>query len=484
MRRARRLLPIVAGAALATTLVGCPVNPATGKRQLILISQGTEIEMGREGAKQVEAALGLYDDPDLQAYVSEVGEALAARSEKPDLPWSFKVIDDPVVNAFALPGGFIFVTRGILGYFNSEAELAAVLGHEIGHVTARHSAEQISRAQLTQLGLGVGSVFMPEIQRYSDLLDLGVGLLFLKFSRDDERQADELGLRYMSRGGYDPDEMTDVFAMLGRVSEASGGGSVPGWLSTHPQPEEREERIKRLIAEAGYATDGAVGRERYLERIDGLVFGENARNGFFRGATFLHPDLRFRLEFPEGWRTQNMAQAVAALSPDKDAAMQLTLAQEGSIDVAAERFLSQSGLRRGDRWRAPVNGLPALWSYFAATTQRGGELRGLVVFIAYGGRVYQILGYTTASRMATYDPVFRSALGSFDELRDPSALNVQPKRIEIVRLERPMALAEFARRYPSTVDLSVLALINGVEEDGTLPAGLAKRVVGGRVPGE
>jgi predicted Zn-dependent protease len=153
MRRFRAL-PALALATL--TLTACPVNPATGERQLMLISEAQEIEMGRQGAQQVEVSLGLYDNPDLQEYVSQVGLDLAANSEKPDLPWSFKIVDDLVVNAFALPGGFIFVTRGILTHFNSEAELAGVLGHEIGHVTARHSAEQISRAQAAQLGVGVG----------------------------------------------------------------------------------------------------------------------------------------------------------------------------------------------------------------------------------------------------------------------------------------------------------------------------------------
>jgi predicted Zn-dependent protease len=139
----RTLRPLPAVALLALSVVSCPVNPATGERQLILVSERQEIEMGREGAKQVEALIGLYDDPDLQAYVDQIGQELAAKSERPGLPWSFKVVDDPVVNAFALPGGFIYVTRGILGHFNSEAELAAVVGHEIGHVTARHSAPQV-----------------------------------------------------------------------------------------------------------------------------------------------------------------------------------------------------------------------------------------------------------------------------------------------------------------------------------------------------
>ncbi len=481
-RKRSKLIPLTLVALLAPGLVGCPVNPATGERQLILISEGSEIALGRQGAQQVDASIGLYDDADLQSYVSEIGLALAARSERPDLPWSFKVADDPVVNAFALPGGFIYVTRGILAYFNSEAELAAVLGHEIGHVTARHSAEQLSRAQMAQLGLGLGSVFVPEIAAASDYLGLGLGLMFLKFGRDDERQADDLGLRYMMRGNYEPDEMADVFNMLGRVTASAGGSSIPAWLSTHPDPGEREARISSAIAAAGGSPGGTVARDRYMQRIDGIVFGENPRNGFFRDGLFLHPDLQFQIEFPSGWKTQNMAQAVAGLSPKQDAVIQLSLAEGSSASEAAQKFLSQSGISVGSTSSNPVNGLPARWAEFGAKSQSG-DLRGLVVFLEYRDIVYQILGYTVASRMGSYEETFRRTLGSFDRLYDREALAVQPKRIDLVRLDRAMSLERFAERYPSTVPVATLALINGVEEGGTLAAGrMAKRVVGGTLP--
>jgi predicted Zn-dependent protease len=477
MRIARLFLPL-----LAATLVGCPVNPATGERQLILISESQEIEMGRQGSQQVEAVMGLYDDPELQEYVSEIGQELAAESEKPGLPWSFKVVDDDVVNAFALPGGFIFVTRGILAHFNSEAELAGVLGHEIGHVTARHSAEQISRAQVAQLGLVAGTVFVPEFSPYADLAGSGLGLLFLKFGRDDERQSDDLGFRYMARAGYDPTQMVEVFDMLGRVSQAAGGGDIPSWLSTHPDPGERRERMQQALAETD-VSGGAVERDRYMRMIDGIVYGKNPRHGYFRDAEFLHPDLEFRMVFPAGWRTQNTNQAVLAISPDEDAILQLTLGQGESADAAAQNFLGQEGIQAGPTTRAAVNGLPATWATFSATSQDT-ELRGSVVFIAYNEAIFQILGYTLASEMSKYDPVFDTSMLSFDRLTDPEALNVQPKRLEIVRLDQAMTIEQFAQRYPSTVDAQTLALVNGMAEGQALPAGrYAKRLVGGELPG-
>jgi predicted Zn-dependent protease len=473
-----RSIPLVFFAAV--TLAGCPVNPATGERQLILISEAQEIEMGRQGAQQVEASIGLYDNPELQEYVSQIGLDLAAKSEKPNLPWTFKIVDDVVVNAFALPGGFIFVTRGILADFNSEAELAGVLGHEIGHVTARHSAEQISRAQAAQLGVGVGYIFLPEIASYGDIINVSFGLLFLKFGRDDERQADDLGFRYMRRTGYDPNEMVKVFEMLDRVSAAAGGSGLPVWLSTHPDPGERRQRMEQRLAEVGGESGGAVERTRYLQKIDGLVYGENPRNGFFRGNTFLHPDLEFQIDFPAEWKRQNMARQVVAVSPDEDAIIQLTLADESSAAQAADTFFSQSGIQPGRASGTPVNGLPARSGYFGATTSDGTELRGLAVFIEYGKLVYQVMGYTLADRWSTYAETFRASFGSFDRLTDSAALSVQPARLEIVRLDRSMTLAQFAERYPSSVDIETLALINGVGADETLAAGqLVKRVVGG-----
>src|SRR5690606_26348731 len=204
------------GATVAAVLLAgaCSVNPATGERQLSLISEQQEIAIGGEAAGQVAQQIGLVEHEALQRYVEDVGRRLAAVSERPDLPWQFRVVDDPTPNAFALPGGYIFVTRGLATLLTTEAQLAAVLGHEIGHVTARHSVAQMSRAQLAQLGLGLGMVLSPDIAQLGDLLGSGLQLLFLKYGRDDERQSDELGFRYMLETGYDVEQVDDVFRAL------------------------------------------------------------------------------------------------------------------------------------------------------------------------------------------------------------------------------------------------------------------------------
>jgi predicted Zn-dependent protease len=475
---------------LASTIAGCllgtacAVNPATGKKQLVLISERQEIEIGRENDKAISAQMGLYDDEALQAYVQGVGNQLAFRSERPDLDWTFRVVDDPVVNAFALPGGYIYITRGILAHMNNEAELASVVGHEIGHVTARHGVSQMSKAQLANLGLNLGAIVAPEqAQRYGSLAQAGLGLVFLKYGRDDERQADDLGLRYMVQGGYDPRPMADMFDMLDRVGETSGGGQVPGWMSTHPAPENRSARAEGKIADLGGDFSGwRVDRESFLTRIDGIAFGDDPTQGYFEETRYFHPGMRFRMDFPEGWKVQNLRQAVAGASPDKDAFIQLALSGHDTPESALEAFFSPSGIRRVGPAMGAISGLRTAGDGFVAATEQG-NVRGRVGFLAYGGRVFQLLGYSAEYRWSTYESAIRRALASFEELTDRRALAVRPKRLKVVRVDRAMTLDELASRHRATVPVETLALINRLEPGARLAPGRSYKVVtGGELP--
>ncbi|HSB60734.1 MAG TPA: M48 family metalloprotease [Vicinamibacteria bacterium] len=442
----------------------------------MLVSEAQEIQIGRAADAESVASYGLYPDEAVQDYLARLGAEMAARSERPDLPWTFRVLDDPVVNAFALPGGFIYMTRGIMAHLGSEAQLMAVVGHEIGHVTARHSAAQISRAQLATLGLGVGMIARPDLaERFGGLAQGGFGLLLLKFGRDAEREADDLGLRYLERSGYDGTEMVQVFRVLRRVGEEGASQRLPGWLSTHPDPEDRIERTSgRLASEA--AAGGTVAREAYLERLDGMVFGDDPREGFFRDGVFYHPGLRFRLELPRDWTTRNEKQAVVAVSPARDAAVTLTLAK-GSPDAAAREFfaaVAADGARRTE-----VNGLPAVGGRFEAAT-REARLRGRALFLSHEERTFRLLAYALAARWSRYEEDAEAALGSFQRLSERRWLEVEPRRLRLVRLDRAMTLAEFAERHPSTVPLEMLARINQVEAEDPLPRSLpVKRVIGG-----
>ena len=479
--------PVAASLAVAAAVgvAACATNPATGRRQISLVSESQEKQMGQQADQEVAASIGLYPETNLQAYVQRIGEGLAAHSERPGLAWTFRLVDDPAVNAFAIPGGYVYVTRGLVSYLTSEAELAAVMGHEIGHVTARHTVSMISKAQLANVGLMLGMILRPELQNYGNLAEAGLSVLFLKYSRDAERQADDLGLRYVTRGGYDPRPMTDVFTTLERVSATEKKGRVPGWLSTHPDPGDRRTRIGQEIA-ALTTPPGTLGRDRaeYLRRLDGMEFGEDPREGFFQQNVFYHPEMRFRFAFPPGWKTSNQKQAVGATSPGEDAVVVITLAQRDSPEIASREFFSQGGVQQGSAWRGDINGLPAVAHGFAAQTQQG-VLRGLAAFVSHQGKVFQILGYTPSSRWARYDNVMAEALNSFERLTDRRYLQVEPKKLDIVNLPRAMSLREFAERYPSTVPLETLAIINEVPVDGTLEAGQpAKRVVGGNLPDE
>jgi predicted Zn-dependent protease len=481
VRRAS-IVRLLAAAAAAVLALACATNPVTGKRQLAFISEKDEIALGKQSAEQVKAQMGEYPDPKLQAYVSRLGLEMAKKSERPNLPWSFTVMDDPTVNAFALPGGPIFVTRGILTHMTSEAELAGVLGHEIGHVTARHSVEQMSKAQLAQLGLGVGMIVSETVRGVGQAAMAGLQVLFLKYGRDAEKQSDELGFKYMVGQGYDPREMAAMFTTLERVSAAQGAGRVPEWASTHPDPGSRADKALERAGKlpADQLSKLQDGREQFVAMLDGMVFGEDPRQGYFEGSAFIHPALKFRLELPAGWQAQNAPSAVVAVSPGKDAAFQLTVAGKLAPEEAMRKFFAQEGVKPAQL--AGGGSAPRGGQYFQAQSEQG-VLGGLVTFVEHGGLTFQLVGFAPAEKLAAADPAFRKTVASFAPLTDPAALAVQPARLELVKLPRKMTVAQFAAEYPSSAAVEQLAIINGVDKDGTLEAGtLAKRVVGGRPP--
>jgi predicted Zn-dependent protease len=475
-RNARLALTCLASAALA---LACARNPVTGKRQLALVSEEQEIELGKQAAQQTIQSIPPYPDEKLQQYVSSVGMRIAKASERPNLPWSFTVLDDPTVNAFALPGGPIFITRGILAHLSSEAELAGVLGHEIGHITARHSVEQLSKAELAQLGVGIGSAVSPEVAQLGQLAGAGLQLLFLKFGRDAERQADSLGFRYMLGQRYDPREMAKLFRVLERQSALEGGGKLPAWASTHPDPGEREKTAEKRATEVANAGALEVGRDRYLPLVNGIVFGEDPRQGFFEGNTFVHPGLKFQLTLPAGWKAQNTPQALVAVSPKQDGAIQLTLAGKMSPEDAAKQFFGQQGIQAGTVEKGSVNGLTAVAGPFTANTEQG-PLRGVASFVSHGGATFMVVGFAPAQAYDANAATFRQAVQSFGPLQDRSAENVQPAKVELVKVPRDMTLEQFAQAFPSSAPVEVVGIVNGVEKGGTLPAGAtAKRIVGG-----
>jgi predicted Zn-dependent protease len=318
-----------------------------------------------------------------------------------------------------------------------------------------------------------------KFRQFAGLAGQGVGILFLKFGRDDENQSDSLGLRYMTRAGYDPNEMPKVFATLDRVSESHGLRATPQWLSTHPDPGNRigkiEARIANLPPEQRH---GTVGRQRYFQRIDGIVFGDDPRQGYTIGQTYYHPELAFRIDFPDEWRIINQRQAVGALSPNGDAAAIMTLSDKPSPEAAFDAFFGQQGVQRG-----PNRGRN-LYSFRAVDAETG-EVRaeGLVSFLSHGGRLYQLIGYAGVDTWQGYADAMQASLTSFAKVTERRYLEIEAATIDVVELPESMNLTQFDERYPSTIEVEQLAIINGVAVDTVMdPGRLVKRVVGRELP--
>jgi predicted Zn-dependent protease len=478
LRRSSQIL--ILGALIAAPVgQSCAVNPVTGERQFVLFTESQEIQLGRDADRDITAELGEYEDEALQGWLDDMGQRMAAGSERPGLPWTFRILDDPTVNAFALPGGFIYITRGIMAHLTTDAELAAIVGHEIGHVTARHGVTRVSRAQLAQLGLGIGMVLAPELRPFGEAAGVGLQLLFLRNSREDERQADDLGLGYMSREDYDPRAAARVFEMLARASGAEDGDRIPGFLSTHPDPLERRERIlQQTTGGQPEFTGTRDSRDDYLNRLDGMIFGNDPRQGYFRDGQYFHPEMRFRLDYPSGWRTANTRTEVQGISPEQDAVLLVSLVDEASPSAARQRFLAEQGIETVSRSEEAVNTLPAAWAEFRVRGENT-SFRGRVVFIRHAERTFQVLGYSTDASWGARQGALTTAMRSFRELTDPTALNAQPRRIQLVRTEVDLTLEGFHQRHPSTVPLETVGVINGFRPGEVVPGGtLMKRVVG------
>lgn len=471
----RSPLVLVAALTAATLFSACATNPVTGRRELSLVSESQEVQMGRDASQNDLKRVGEVPSPEAIATVRRIGQSMAAKSERPNLPWEFHVLDDAAVNAFAYPGGFIFVTRGLLTHINSEAELAEVVGHEIGHVTAKHTVAAMSQQQLAQIGLVGASIFSPTVAKYGDLLGSGASLLFLKFGRDDELQADALGFQYSLAQGFDVRESPKVFTMLGRLS--AGGGRIPEWQSTHPDPGNRVQRAEQRLSQTTPAqlANTKVNREPFLRLLNGMMYGENPRNGFFRGTRFLHPDLKFEITFPAGWKTANQPDAVMAVSADNGAQLQLAPGQ-GTPAQTIQSFVSQQGITVRQTTPISINGIAAVQATFDAQTQQG-TLNGLATALSYNGTTYLLLGLAVPQVASQHSPALDAAMRSFKPLTDAAALNVQPMRVSLVTLDQAMTGSQFVQRFPSAIPAEEVLLINGIEGATSLAKGtVLKRV--------
>lgn len=459
----------------------CARNPVTGKRQVVLMSEEQELAMGKEADPQIIAQYGLYPDSSMQRLLREKGLQMAAISHRNNIDYHFRVVDSEVLNAFAVPGGYVYFTRGIMAHFNNEAEMAGVLGHEIGHIAARHSVEQQRNQILGQIGLIAGVIIAPELGQFANAASQGLGLLFLKFGRDAERESDRLGVEYSTKIGYDATEMAEFFQTLERKSAASGSEELPTFLSTHPNPGDRYNTVSQLAKEwkqKENLTNPKVNRDAYLRRIEGLVYGEDPRQGYLENNVFYHPELKFQFPVPANWNYMNTPQVVQMAPKDGKGLMMLTLAPGQSLQQAAQAVLQQYQLTAVESRETTVNGLPAYYMVADQRQQNGAVLRTLSYLIQHGGNIYLMLGVTALADFNAYSPYFANSMQGFRQLTDAAKINKQPERVRIrtVRTDGTLEQALRANNVASN-RLEEMAILNGMNLSDRVTNGTLIKVI-------
>ena len=483
VRRRPTTLTSAVALGLAATLAACATNPATGDREFSLMSEAQEVQLGQEMDVQVKREMGVYQDAELQRYVSNIGMRLAKASERPNLPWEFTVLDEPAVNAFALPGGKIYLTRGILPFLDNEEQMAGVLGHEIGHVTARHSAQQYTKATSAGIGLTLLSIFVPEARPLQGVAETALGVLFLKHGRDDELQADRLGAQYTAKTGWDPRGVAGMLRTLQRLDVASGSRrGVPNWLATHPAPGDRVEQVLSFIKqnpEVVGTADRGTDEAEYLRHIDGLIFGDSPSDGIVRGNEFLHPELRLALAFPEGWEVQNSAQQVVAKAPERDNYMLLQLVPnpQGSIEQIAQGSMANAGFRQVQGERSRLNGLDAYVGVYQGAMQGLGNVVTVAAHIVHNRNVYLFAGLAPANQFQGVQTQFANSIRTFRELSASEAGRIRPNRVDLHTVRSGDTWAALAKRNGGLVSPATLAIMNNYEPNQPPRAGDRIKIV-------
>jgi predicted Zn-dependent protease len=454
--RSAGFLAIVAFAVVAS---GCATNPVTGKTDVVTMTAEQEVALGRESHPKILQKFGRYDDEALQAYVNDIGQKIARVSHRPDLQYTFTILDTEDINAFALPGGYVYVTRGLMGYLNSEAELVAVLGHEVGHVTARHSVRQQAGATAT----GVGAMVVGILTGSGDLAsvaNMAGSALVSGYGRDMELEADDIGAQYLDRLGYDPDAMIDVVRLLKNqelfeVQLARQEGRDPrvyhGVFATHP---DNDTRLKEVVTAAHRVDTGEArpdGRDVYLDRIDGLPFGPSRAQGVVRGSRFYHADMGFTVAFPTAWTIQNQPTKVVAFTPQKDAFLELTaLPVPPNVDPKTFLLRNLAGTPLTESGPLQVNGLPgytAVAREVALPWGNRGPARYAVVY--YNNLAYVFRGATRLNgALAATDPLFLSSIKTFRRLKDSEFAQAEPDRIQVIKVPPGASIESLAKNSP------------------------------------
>ncbi len=496
----RRLAPV-----LLLTLAACGSvvqNPVTGQRERSAMSVAEEIKVGAEQHQQVLADYGTVQNPGLQRYVTDLGLKLARQSQRPDLDWHFTVLDSPEINAFALPGGYVYVTRGIMAYMDSEADLAGVMGHEIGHVTARHGAARATRQQNAGFGVLAASVLGAVLESQgvggagglASQVSQNVAAGYIaSYSREQELQADRLGAAYLSAARYDPQNMVDVIEVLKNqeryaADTARAQGKPPpqggGWLASHPTNDQRLQQIRAVVADLKHNTAavGATagdGQARYLKAIDGIAFGDSREQGVVRGPNFYHEPLGIAMTAPPGWSVQNGGDAVTLVNPQGDAGLVMKLVPPQAGNDHEQILRKLLGAQQGRTDRRNLNGLPA--THFEGVARNAqGQAQPLEATLVDGpgGRTF-LLGSASRDPQALQrsERGLQQAAASFRALTSADRAAARPWRIDTVAFPRG-GFAQLAKNSPLGNNAeSQLRLLNGVYVEGEPRLGQLVKVV-------
>ncbi|KPK11239.1 MAG: hypothetical protein AMJ68_06475 [Acidithiobacillales bacterium SG8_45] len=478
----------------AVLLVSCAANPVTGEQDLSLMSEEREIALGKKNHPEILKQYGVYDDPKLQAYVNRIGQELVKHSHRTNLTYTFTVLDSPDVNAFALPGGYIYITRGILAFINSEAELAAVLGHELGHVTARHGVQQYSKAMATTVGFTLATIFVPELRTdvSQQLMNILGNAMLSGYGREDELEADRLGAEYLARTSYEPGAMIDVIGILKNQEEfekerAQKEDREPrvyhGVFASHPSADTRLQQV--VAAASKYKRNGGkpgrLNRDPYLAQLDGVVFGDSVAQGIRRGNAFYHEGLNFSLTFPRGWQLSNEPKALSAISPGRDAAMEVRLVELKKDEKLTAKQVLVNKLKLGglkQEGAVPGSKLPG-YSAIARIATPFGRRNARVSVVMYQDRAYAFFGATkTDELLKQTDPLFLQVAASMHALTARERQWAKGLRIDIIRAGRNTSFKGLAHASPiPNYPERLLRLINDKYPDGELQAGEAVKII-------
>ncbi|MDH5488709.1 MAG: M48 family metalloprotease [Rhodospirillaceae bacterium] len=489
-------VPLLVAAMLG--IAGCSANPATGEQSFTaFMSPEREKEVGREEHPKILKAFGgVYDDHEIGAYVANLGARLSQHSEMPELVWTFSVLNDSKINAFALPGGYVYITRGLLSLASNEAEVAGVLSHEIGHVTARHSAQRYSTTVATSIGLQVlgalgSAAGIPSAA--GNVAAVGAQAALQSYSRDQELQSDMLGVRYMTRAGYDPDAMTSFFTKLRAHQRIEGlmvgkpdAAEQSNIMATHPRTAERIEQAIKLASEAQNGTpDGRkrLNGDEYLAKIDGMIFGDDIEQGIIRGNSFIHPVMKIRYDVPDGFRLFNSPVNVVAKKNDEavivfDGANPEDVKKATSLKNYVTNYWA-TGLSIRDLENININGMSAVTGTSVLNSKNGRRDIRVVAIQDPDGPVYRLLFITDPIKTAELNLPLRNATYSFRKLTETEAKSVKPYRIKLYKIranDTPASLS--AMLEVSEFKDEWMEVLNAIKPDSVLAPGTTIKLIG------